>query len=435
MIFFRVTQNINIKATDGTLIEYLKLKNPANLNNETLYVTTSDDFNDLKGVFASVNKTKYSAKLINEEKVRSLDDFPIELGISNKNEHLTFEKYKRNIENNFNKNNNEITSLLQSTKKVDLFKQLKPSKNNKISLAIIGGFGDSISEMISSCSALRILYNKLREIYGTVVLDMYIKASNNSFYTRDKSIYLKQEFIHEVFPLSINTKKLCEYDYFIDTSSMKIKAYDSNKLNNIDIWLYKFGIDYEKISNDLKYNELSLKHYEPSELLKNKIINAKAKGKLLLFHPYSADINKSMPQNIASKILKKLLLKNTDYIIVSTLNIDTKFTDDRYVNLTRDSKTFDDYIYILSNMDRIISTETSTYHISDAFMIPTIVIFSKTNIEQKIKYYKHIKAIELEDESINYSNFIFDNTDLTFYKFSSWDKLKVNKIIKLLDTF
>ena len=435
MIFFRVTQNINIKATDGTLIEYLKIKNPSNLNNETLYVTTSDDFNDIKAVFKSVNKEKYFAKLISESKVRSLDEFPIELGISNENEYLIFEKYKQNIENNFNENKNEITSLLQSTKKVDLFKQLQKSKDNKISLAIIGGFGNSISEMISACSSLRILFNKLNEIYGTVVLDLYIKASNNSFYTRDKLIYLKQEFIHEVFPLSISTKKLCEYDYFIDTSSMRTKPSDSNTLNNIDTWLNKFGIDYKKIPDTYKYNELNLKHYEPTELLKNKIINAKEKGKLLLFHPFSADINKSMPQNIAFKILKKLLFKYTDYVIVSTLNIDVKFTDDRYVNLTRDSKTFDDYAYIISNMDCILTTETSTYHISDAFMIPTIVIFSKTNIKEKIKYYKHIKAIELEDESINYSNFIFDNTELTFYKFSSWEKLKINKIIKLLDTF
>ena len=34
MIFFRVTQNMNIKATDGTLIEYHKVKNPSNLNSE-----------------------------------------------------------------------------------------------------------------------------------------------------------------------------------------------------------------------------------------------------------------------------------------------------------------------------------------------------------------------------------------------------------------
>ncbi|MFA9373922.1 MAG: hypothetical protein ACERKK_07165 [Poseidonibacter sp.] len=434
MIFFRVTQNMNIKATDGTLIEYHKLKNPSNLNSETLYITTSEDFNDLKKVFETLNKDKYSAKLLNEEKIRSIEQFPIELGISNENEQENLENFGQKIQNNFNENKYQIKPLLQSTQKVDLFHQLKKFENNKISLAIIGGFGDSISEMVSACSALRILYNKLSEIYGTVVLDIYIKASNNSFYTRDKSIYLKQEFIHEVYPLSISVKRLCEYDYFIDSSAMKTKLSDCTEENNIDIWLNKFGIDYHKVSDELKYNELSLKHYIPSESLKNKINNAKERSKLILFHPYSADINKSMPQDIAFKILKKLLVK-TDYIIVSTLNINSKFTDDRYINLSKDSKSFDDYAYIVSNMDFILTTETSTFHIADAFLIPTVVIFTKTNIKEKIKYYKYTKAIELHDESINYSNFIFDNNELTFYKFSSWEKLKINRIIKLLDSF
>ena len=35
MIFFRVTQNINIKTTDGTLVNYFKFKDPSNLENET----------------------------------------------------------------------------------------------------------------------------------------------------------------------------------------------------------------------------------------------------------------------------------------------------------------------------------------------------------------------------------------------------------------
>lgn len=44
-------------------------------------------------------------------------------------------------------------------------------------------------------------------------------------------------------------------------------------------------------------------------------------------------------------------------------------------------------------MDKIITTDTSTYHISDAFIIPTIVIFTDSNFENKIKYYKYVKAI------------------------------------------
>jgi hypothetical protein len=44
MVVFRATENINIKTTDGTLIKYEKLKNPSNFFNETVYITTYDDF-------------------------------------------------------------------------------------------------------------------------------------------------------------------------------------------------------------------------------------------------------------------------------------------------------------------------------------------------------------------------------------------------------
>ena len=98
--------------------------------------------------------------------------------------------------------------------------------------------------MLASCTALRILYEKLSEVYKKMKFDIYINASNNSYYTRDKQIYQTQEYITNVFPLSITTKKLCEYDYFIDNSVNINKVFD--ELNIVDAWLLKFGINYKK---------------------------------------------------------------------------------------------------------------------------------------------------------------------------------------------
>ena len=161
----------------------------------------------------------------------------------------------------------------------------------------------------------------------------------------------------------------------------------------------------------------------------------KSKDKLLLFHPYSANINKSIPQTIAVDILKELLLKADDYMIISTLLIDSKIKDDRFVDLTKESKNLNDFMYIISSMDKIITADTSTYHISDAFMIPTITIFTDENYLKKIKYFKYTKAILIKDKSKNLSKFIYENDSLIINKFESWNKLKVNRIIKLLDTF
>lgn len=419
MIFFRVTQNINIKTTDGTMVNYFKFKEPSNLENETLYISTYDDFKDLREIFSKVDKEKYFAKVFNEEKVRTLRNFPIELGITNIDEYNSRE-------------NSTIT--YQDIKKVDIYKQLKNIQKDEITVAIIGGVGLSISQTISSCTALRILHKKLKQIYKNIKFDIYLNASNNSYYTREKQIYQTQEYINNILPLSITVKKLCEYDYFID-NSLSINFLGLDFLNYVDAWLFRFGIDYEKISDNQKYNQLNLSGYKVQDILRDKINEAKSKGKLLLFHPYSANINKSIPQTIAVDILKELLLKADDYMIISTLLIDSKIKDDRFVDLTKESKNLNDFMYIISSMDKIITADTSTYHISDAFMIPTITIFTDENYLKKIKYFKYTKAILIKDKSKNLSKFIYENDSLIINKFESWNKLKVNRIIKLLDTF
>jgi len=433
MIFFRVTHNINIKTTDGTLVKYLKFKGPSNLNNETVYITTADDFEDIKTVFKNVDEVKYQARLLKEDRVRILEDFPIELGISNENEYLNSITHNEKTKDRLLKDEEGIKSFLQSNERVDLYKQLKINKD-EVSIAVIGSLGKTIGEMIASSTALRILYNKLSEVYKKVKIDLYIEASNNSFYSRDREIYKKQKFVNFVFPLSITSEKLCEYDYFIDSSSVREKSSYYKELNFVDAWLYKFGLDYKKVPDYEKYNEIDMSRFTPSDELKEKIQNAKLKGKLLLFHPYTAQIDNSIPQEQAVAILKKLIKKVDDYVIVTTLKIDSKNRDD-IIDFSKESTSFNDFTYIISNMDAIITAQTSTFHIADAFMIPTVAIFTNDDIDRKIKYYNYVKAVKVQDESKSFSHFVFENDALTFYKFESWKKLKISKIMKLLESF
>ncbi len=420
MIFFRVTGNINIKTTDGTMVNYYKFRRPSNLNNETAYISTYDDYNDLKGVFKRIDKDKFFTRLLNEDKIRNLEGFPIELGISNYNEYTKTQEC-------------ESEYFLEDTI-IDLYKQLKVIDKEEVKLVIIGSLGKTISEMIASSTALRILHSKLKEIYKTIKIDLYLNASNNSFYSRDKSIYEKLNFIENIYPLSISVKTFTQYDYFIDTSSFINSAY-FKELNYVDAWLYKFGIDYKKIKDNLKFNEIDLSKVTIKKQITEKINKAKEKGKLLLYHPYSANLKKSIPQTYAIDILKKLLKENEDYVIVSALNIDSKIKDEMFLDLSKDSKSLTEFMYIISQMNSVLTVDTATFHISDSFMIPTVAIFNNEEYEKETKYYPFVKSIRVYDESKNLSKFIFDNEDLTIYKFESWKKLKISKIIKLLESF
>lgn len=434
MVIFRSTENINIKTTDGTLVKYSKLKTPSNLFNETIYVSTYEDFEDLKRVFTNVG-AKYKARVIDENKIRYLSQFPKELGISNINEY----NITQNLDYKYKKlslaqDKEDLKSLYLNENIVDLDKQLEGTLKQDISIIILGNMGQTVSEMICACSALRILHEKLTKKFKSVKLDIYLNASENKFYSRDKMIFSNQSFINKVSALSINVKEFCSYDFFIDASSVTKRSYYS-KLAHIDAWLYKFGIDYKKINEIEKYNTINISSYKPKKELKEKIEKLKLKGKTLLFHPFSANIDKSIPKEIALKLLKELISKLPEYTIVSVLKIDSKFEDDRFVDFSAHSQSFLDYAYIVSNMSKIVTVNTATYHIADAFFIPTVVILTNFKEEENIHHYPSSKAIYVKDKSKNFSNFIFENDSLILYRFTGWNELKSSRIINLLESF
>jgi len=434
MVIFKASENINIKTTDGTLVKYEKLRNPSVFFNETIYITTIEDFEKLKKVFLSVG-VKYKTRVFDETKIRYLSQFPKELGVQNINEYAILQKqnfqYKKLHKTT---KEEELSSLYLNEEKVDLDKQLFGVIKQDITIAFIGSLGESLSKIVCACTALRILYDKLKQKFKSVKFDIYINASENKFFTRDKMVLLNQPFINKVSPLSIDVKTFCQYDFFFDLSSVTSRSYFKS-LSLVDSWLYKFGLDYKNIDESLKYNQINIDSYKPKTSLKNRLDQLKLKGKLLLYHPYSANINKSIPKEISARILKELIQKLPDYVIVSVLKFDFQINDDRFVSLHEESKTFLDYSYIISNMDRVITVNTSTYHISDAFFIPTIVLFTNSDDTQAMTSYPMSKIIYIEDKRKNFSNFIFENESLVLYRFTGWQEFKVSKIIKLLETF
>lgn len=435
MVVFRVSENINIKTTDGTLVKYYKFKKPSDFCSDTLYVTTFEDFTDLQRVFSNVGK-RYKARVVDETKIRYLSQFPKELGIPNINEYtltqnLNF-KYKEFDINRSKKD--DIKSMYLNETQVSLESQIVGIIKEDITLLIVGNTGKSISEMICASTALRILYESLSKKFKSVKLDIYLNASENKFYTRDKMIFSNQSFVNKVSASSLSVKEFCRYDFFIDTSSVTARSY-YKKLIYVDAWLYKFGIDYQNINKNRKYNTINISAFKPKIELEKKLNEIKLKGKVLLFHPYSANLEKSIPKETAVNLLNKLILKLPDYIIVSIIKVDSKADKDRYVDLSSFSQTFLDYSYIVSKMDKIITVNTATYHISDAFFIPTVVIFTDVSNQETIHHYPISKSIYVKDKSKNFSNFIFHTDSLLLYKFQGWNELKSSQIIKLLETF
>jgi hypothetical protein len=432
MFFFIVNSNINIKAINGSIITYQKPKNHQEDFLDNIYCATYDELKSIKNILKKINLDN-NIKILDENKIRSNKNFPIELGISNKDEFKYIQKYENELEKSksFITNDKNIDSFTFNHTKTILYKQLNTNKKD-IKLAIIGGIGTHIGEIVNSLSAIRLLYTYLNKKFKSVKIDIYINASNNNFYLLHNNIMRKEIYINDILPLSINVKKLFEYDFFIDNSSIQNSIY-YQELPFIDSYLYKFGIDYTKIDSSLKHNQLNLSWYKPNSNLVKIIDNLKTKGEIILYHPYSNDNKRTIPKKSAIQLLKKLIKKSNNSTIISTLKID-KFEDDNYIDLSSYSKKYYDLVYIISQMNKIICIDTCIYHIADAFFIPTVVLFTNINPSKRIPYYLNTKAIQIKDKTKNFSQFIFDNDKLSLYKFDGYDDIKVNKVIKLLET-
>ena len=434
MVFFKVTQNINIKATDGTLVKYIRSKKSSELVLENVYCTTYNDISSIKNIFYKLG-SDYKLKVIDEEKIISNDQFPKELGILNKNEFSTLKKYEYEMNKDFEyvvqDKDNTLDSFALNEEVSCLYKQLNSNKQD-IKVVILGGIGRGIGEIVNSLSAVRILYEYLLKKFKSVIIDVYLISSDNSFYTRDKDIIKNEYYINEVFPLSINVKQLCEYDFYVDNSGVTNSNYYA-QMPFVDAYLYKFGMDYKKIPDIKKHNHLDISSYIPKKELVDKLDALQEKGELLLYHPYSPDITRSVPEDISIKFLKKLIEKLENSTVISILEL-LKFKNNGYVNLSSYSKTFYDFVYIISRMDKIITVDTSVYHISDAFFIPTVVLFSGINPNNRIKYYSQTRPIEVIDQTQYFSQFIFESDALSLYKFEGWRNIKVGQVIKLLET-
>lgn len=432
MIYYSVSTNINIKTTDGTLVKYHK---SAVQKDEHVYCTTYNDYIDLKRVFSKVGK-QYQTKTLFEHRLVKKDDFPKELGISNKDEYKLIKKGEYYLDNQdfvLPSHADDIMELSLNEQTVDLNLQLENANNTDIKVAIIGGLGKSISEITANSTGLRIFYKELQKRFKIVCLDVYIEASENKYYSRDKELILMHSYVNSVKALGISLKELKTYDYYVDTSMMNKRSF-YHQLSYVDAFLYKVGIDYKKVSSLNKNNSLDVFGRKANNKLEEIINKIKDKGKILLYHPYSADILKSIPKEYSISYLEKLIKLSNNYTIISTLKI-SDIKDDRYVDLSAYSKSIFDFVYIISNTNKIISVDTSTLHIADAFFIPTVAIFTNKNTLKNIEYYNQTKVVEVDDKSKNFSNFIFSHDDLIMGKYDGWKNLDIKEVIKLLDTF
>jgi hypothetical protein len=94
MIYFSVTNNINIKLVDSTLVEYKRFVKDGLWVNENIYCTTYDDFKDIKKIFVNLQQKDFKFEIIDEKRFVKSTLFPKKVGVSFVNEFQTAQEHE-----------------------------------------------------------------------------------------------------------------------------------------------------------------------------------------------------------------------------------------------------------------------------------------------------------------------------------------------------
>ncbi len=264
-------------------------------------------------------------------------------------------------------------------------------KEIKIAIFLSSALGD----MLRACRALELYHSKLLNYFDKVSFDLLLDDSENYKYILDQSYY-----VNKVCQLPISLKEFFNgYDAYVELNEM---LHDYNIKDNIDtpiidIFLQGLNIDSSTISDSEKRNFIKVSPKAKKEL--SLLVSAlKSCGKrLLLFNPLSSNPIRSIPQEFINKIIEDIIEKS-DYQIISFSKL--SYNHERFIELGEYTNNTENFLYLLSQMDAIITVDTSVYHVADAFNIPTYVIFATLLPQSRCKYYPLVGGINIGSDKL-----------------------------------
>ena len=261
---------------------------------------------------------------------------------------------------------------------------------DSIAVAMINGMGNGIGDSIVGLRALEIFYKRIQENYSRVAITVLrrINPQLDHFYRHSKAV-------HQALDMPRTLDMLLACDYFMSLEAFALSR-EFNSMPMIDYFLSKLGMDPSSVAAGEKHGASAMLGNcikNPDKSLHNILQQHKEKGcKLLLVHPVASDAIRSMPPEFISQLVDYLLV-NTDYIVTSAVGLGC--LHERYLDVSRYSQNIDDFVYIVANMDAVISVDTSTYHIADTFDVPAVVLFNTIDPQYRISYYPCTRGIWL----------------------------------------
>jgi len=323
--------------------------------------------------------------------------------------------------------------FLESWDKVlETVKEASPG-NGPVKLAILNAMSNAIGDHLIGMQAFDYYQEKLRKDLGREIDISFYQL--NPYRVAPITKQWHGKFQH-IYMLPNRLARLVENDVFVDLGTLLLRDNFDNQ-HMIDFFFEALSLDSAQVPSEAKRTKYKILPEVDAEL--NKAFNIlKGKGRpILLFHRTSTSPIRMMSEMRARNMIAEII-KKTDYFVISADRLE--YQNKRFMDFSRYSSDVEHFAGIISKVDGVVTVDTATYHIADAFDVPTVVLFTTINPDYRIKYYPFTQPVMLEDEEGRlYGRHKADKDENKAkeeieYVDKKWGELSVDTILGALET-
>lgn len=261
-----------------------------------------------------------------------------------------------------------------------------PADGRAARIAVINLFHTAFGDAILCLTVLRELRARLRARLGSVRLELF----QNAYDPEVHALYTRSDEVDAIHPLPAPVASLAEFDGWVDLTEDPIPTGQ----HWVDGCLQTAGIDPATVPPERKRNRLPVSP-DSARRLGGVADAARAAGApVLLFHPAASTPIRSIPPERVAPLLDAIL-ERTGWTVACA--VPTGYTHPRFIDWSPHSRSFADFAYLISRADRVLTVDTSLYHVADAHDVPGVVLFTSIHPAERIRYYPYLHGISLGD--------------------------------------
>jgi hypothetical protein len=257
---------------------------------------------------------------------------------------------------------------------------LPPGQSLRV--AIVNSLANRFGDAIMSLRLLRELRARLEVRFESVAIDLLQHGEN----PETDRLYRRSGLIRAVRLLPLPLASLAEYDAYLDFSRAPMRP----DVHWLDDFLERTGIDPRDVPPSRKRSWLP-PDPDAERRLEPHVRPAKQGGRpVVLFHPQASDPAHSLPPPLVAELVRGVL-DRTGWLGASAVPVPVEHP--AFLDWSGLSRRFEDFVYLVSRADLLVSVDTCAYHVADAFGVPAVVLFTNVPPEHRIAYYPYTEGI------------------------------------------